>query len=60
MSEDEALTNFYAKLCDIANESFCLGEKILESNFFRKLLDLFLTVFSPKSWPLKRAKIWIP
>lgn len=31
MLEDESSFDFYAKLCDIANESFDLGEKITDS-----------------------------
>ena len=30
MLEEESLSNFYTKLCDIANKSFALREKIPE------------------------------
>ena len=39
MLEEESLSNFYTKLCDIANESFALGEKIPASVLVRKSLD---------------------
>ena len=35
MHEEETLSNFYTKLCDIANESFALGEKIFETTLVR-------------------------
>ena len=35
MHDDESLSNFYTKLCDIANESFALGEKIPETILVR-------------------------
>ena len=35
MLEEESLSNFHTKLCDITNESFALGEKILASVLVR-------------------------
>lgn len=39
MLEDKSLSYFYAKLCDIANKSFILGEKFLDAKLSKKLLD---------------------
>ena len=38
MSKEESFVVFYAELCDIANESFALGEKILESKIVWKIV----------------------
>ena len=38
MEENETLSGYYTKLCDIANESFALGEKIPESVMVRKIV----------------------
>ena len=39
MSEEETISDFNGKLCDIANESFSLGEKIPEKKLVKKVLD---------------------
>ena len=45
MNYHETEANFYSRLCDIANESFSLGEKILDSKLVwiivRSLCDRF-------------------
>ena len=38
MEEDESFDEFYAKLKDILNLAFNLGETISEPNFVRKVL----------------------
>ena len=38
MDDDEVFDEFYAKLKDIVNSAFNLGEKILESKIVRKIL----------------------
>ena len=39
MKEDESFDEFYAKLKDIENSAFNLGETILEPKIVRKVLD---------------------
>ena len=45
IKDDETLSNFYSRMCDIANKSFVIGERILESKLawkiVRSLLDRF-------------------
>ena len=38
MKEEESITEFNARLCDIANEAFALGEKYCEEKLVRKAL----------------------
>ena len=38
MGDDETFDEFYAKLKDIVNSAFNLGEKILEPKIMRKIL----------------------
>ena len=40
MLEDVSLSDFYTKLCDVANESFALGEKIFETTLVRKNCEI--------------------
>ena len=56
MYDDESLSNFYTKLCDIANESFTLGEKILETTLVRKIIRSLPDTFSSKVIVIKKAK----
>ncbi|XP_022867210.1 uncharacterized protein LOC111386939 [Olea europaea var. sylvestris] len=48
MKDDEMFDEFYAKLNDIVNSSFNLGEKILESKIVRKVFRSLLERFRPK------------
>ncbi|XP_022874256.1 uncharacterized protein LOC111393087 [Olea europaea var. sylvestris] len=48
MKDDESFDEFYAKLNDIVNSSFNLGEKILESKIVRKILRSLPEKFRPK------------
>ena len=45
MKEDESFDEFYAKLKDIVNSAFNLGETIPEPKIVRKVLDLCLRDF---------------
>ena len=45
MLEEESLSDFYTKLCDMANKYFVLGEKIPESMLVRKIIRLLLDKF---------------
>ena len=57
MKDDETLANFYSKLCDIANESFTLGERILESKLMWKIYRSLPDRFNQRLLPLKRVRI---
>ncbi|XP_022854061.1 uncharacterized protein LOC111375463 [Olea europaea var. sylvestris] len=48
MKDDESCDEFYAKLNDIVNSSFNLGEKIFESKIVRKVLRSLPERFRPK------------
>ena len=56
MHDDESLFDFYTKLCDIANESFALGEKIPETILVRKIVRSLHDRFSSKVIAIKEAK----
>ena len=47
MVEDKSFDEFYAKLKDIVNSAFNLGETILEPKIVRKCLNLYLRDFMP-------------
>ena len=48
MEEDESFDEFYAKLKDIVNSAFILGETILEPKIVRKVLRFLLERFHAK------------
>ena len=48
MSKDESLADCYAKLCDIANESFVLDEKISEFKLVWKIIRSLPHKLQPK------------
>ena len=56
MHDDESLSEFYTKLCDIANESFVLGEKIPETTLVRKIMRSLPDRFSSKVIAIEQAK----
>ena len=45
MKDYETLSDFYSRLYDITNESFALGERILESKFVWKIVRSLLDKF---------------
>ena len=51
MDEDKTFDEFYAKLKDIVNYAFNLGEKILEPKIVRKILRSLLERFHAKITP---------
>ena len=57
MEEDKSFDEFYAKLKDIVNLVFNLGENIPEPKVVRKVLDLCPRDFMPRSLPLKNQRI---
>ena len=56
MNEEETNNDFNGKLCDIANESFSLEEKILEVRLVKKALRSFPPRFAYKATTTKIAK----
>ena len=48
MSDDESFDEFYAKLIDIVNSAYNLGEIYDQSKIFRKILRSLTENFRPK------------
>ena len=57
MHDDESLSKFYTKLCDITNESFVLGERIPKTTSVRKIMRSIPNRFSYKIIAIEEAKI---
>ena len=55
MEEDESFDEFYAKLKDIVNSAFNLGETILEPKIVRKVLRSLLERFHAKITTIKES-----
>ncbi|XP_022849862.1 uncharacterized protein LOC111371947 [Olea europaea var. sylvestris] len=56
MKDDETFDEFYAKLNDIVNSSFNLGERIPETKIVRKVLRSLPERFRPKVTAIKGSK----
>ena len=56
MKEEESINEFNARLCDIANEVFALGEKFIEENLVRKVLKSLPKRFAYKVTVIEEAK----
>ena len=56
MEEDESFDEFYAKLKDIVNSTFNLGETIPEPKVVRKVLKFLLERFHAKITTIKESK----
>ena len=56
MKEDESLDEFYAKLKDIVNFAFNLGETILEPKVVRKVLKSLPEIFHAKITTIEESK----
>ncbi|XP_022870546.1 uncharacterized protein LOC111389800 [Olea europaea var. sylvestris] len=56
MKDDETFDEFYAKLNDIVNSSFNLGERILETKIVRKVLRSLPERFRPKVTAIEESK----
>ena len=56
MEEDESFDEFYAKLKDIVNSAFNLGETILEPKIVRKVLRSLLERFHAKITAIEESK----
>ena len=56
MEEDESFDEFYAKLKDIVNSAFNLGETISEPKIVRKVLRSLLERFHAKITTIEESK----
>ena len=56
MEEEESFDEFYAKLKDVVNSSFNLGETILEPKFVRKVLRFLPERFHTKITAIEESK----
>ena len=56
MEKHETFDEFYAKLKDIVNSAFNLGECIVESKIVRKFLRSLLEIFHAKITAIKEVK----
>ena len=56
MKEDESLDEFYAKLKDIVNFAFNLGETILKPKVVRKVLKSLPEIFHAKITTIEESK----
>ena len=56
MEEDESFDEFYAKLKDIVNSAFNLGEIILESKIVKKVLRSLIERFHAKITTIEESK----
>ena len=56
MEEDESFDKFYAKLKDIVNSAFNLGETIPEPKIVRKVLRSLLEGFHAKITTIEESK----
>ena len=56
MEEDESFNEFYAKLKDIVNSAFNLGETILKPKIVRKVLRFLLERFYAKITAIEESK----
>ena len=56
MKDEESITDFNSRLCDIANEAFTLGEKFSEEKLVRKTLRSLWKRFVYKVTAIEEAK----
>ena len=56
MKEEESISDFNSKICDIANEAFALGEKYSEEKLVRKTLRSLPKRFAYKVTAIEEAK----
>ena len=56
MIEHETISDFYSKLCDIANESFALEEKYLDTKLVKKTLRSLPERFAYKVIAIEEAR----
>ena len=56
MKEEESISDFNSKICDIANEAFALREKYSEEKLVRKTLRSLPKRFAYKVTAIEEAK----
>ena len=56
MKDDETLADFYSSLCDIANESFALDERIPRSKLVWKIIRFLLDRFQSNVIAIEESK----
>ena len=56
MEENETIEQYHVKISNISNESFILGENILEEKLIRKVLRSMLERFAYKAAAIGEAK----
>ena len=60
MSGDESFDEFYAKLNDIVNSAFNLGEIYDQPKIVRKILRSLTEDFRPKVTAIIETRMWTP
>ena len=60
MFDDESFDEFYAKLNDIVNSAYNLGEIYDQFKIIRKILKSLTENFRPQVTPSLRARMWTP
>ena len=60
ISDDKSFDEFYAKLNDIINSAYNLGEIYNQPKIIRKILKSLTENFRPQVTPSLRARIWTP
>ena len=60
MFDDEFFGEFYAKLNDIVNSAYNLGEIYNQPKIFRKILRSLTEDFRPKVTTITESKVWTP
>ena len=53
MEENETIEQYHVRISDISNESFIMGEKILEEKLIRKVLRTFPERFDYKAFAIR-------
>ena len=60
MSNDECFDEFYAKLNDIVNSAYNLGEICDQPKIVRKILRSLIENFRPKVAAILKVRMWTP
>ena len=60
MSDDESFDEFYAKLNDIVNSAYNLGEICDQPKIVRKILRSLIENFRPKVAAILKVRMWTP
>ena len=60
MFDDECFNEFYAKLNDIVNSAYNLGEIYDQPKLVRKILRYLIEDFRPKVTVILKVRLWNP